>query len=91
MSLILPSIKILCLSTCEIFQICIYRHNVWQTSIRLAQSDESDTENGIVTSSSLTSLNISHNNVCFFFHRLHSFFPNCQKAVVLEGLRVVGF
>ncbi|VDN19130.1 unnamed protein product [Gongylonema pulchrum] len=40
------------------------RHNVWQRSVRLAQSDESDSENGSVTSAStLTSLNISNNNI----------------------------
>lgn len=47
----------------------VYRHNVWQTSIRLAQSDDSDIENGAVNSSSvLATLNLSHNNVSFSCH-----------------------
>lgn len=43
---------------------CTFRHNIWQTSIRLAQSDESDAENGPVSFSSMISVfNLSHNNV----------------------------
>ncbi|KAL3998140.1 Ankyrin repeats (3 copies) family protein [Acanthocheilonema viteae] len=40
------------------------RHNIWQTSVRLARSDESDAENGLVSCSSMISVfNVSHNNV----------------------------
>uniref|UniRef100_A0A915PJA2 non-specific serine/threonine protein kinase n=1 Tax=Setaria digitata TaxID=48799 RepID=A0A915PJA2_9BILA len=40
------------------------RHNIWQTNIRLARSDESDAENGPVTFSSAISIfNMSHNNI----------------------------
>ncbi|VDN03509.1 unnamed protein product [Thelazia callipaeda] len=40
------------------------RHNVWQTSIRLAQSDESDNENGTVSLfSTLSVLNLSRNYI----------------------------
>uniref|UniRef100_A0A915AF19 non-specific serine/threonine protein kinase n=1 Tax=Parascaris univalens TaxID=6257 RepID=A0A915AF19_PARUN len=38
------------------------RHNLWQASVRLARSDDSDTESGaVVSSSTLTLLNVSHN------------------------------
>uniref|UniRef100_A0A8R1XUT2 non-specific serine/threonine protein kinase n=1 Tax=Onchocerca volvulus TaxID=6282 RepID=A0A8R1XUT2_ONCVO len=40
------------------------RHNIWQTSIRLARSDESDAENGSLTFSSMISVfNVSYNNI----------------------------
>lgn len=40
------------------------RHNIWQSSVRLARSDESDAEGGtIISSSTLSSLNISHNQL----------------------------
>ncbi|EFO25986.1 TKL/LRRK protein kinase [Loa loa] len=40
------------------------RHNIWQTSIRLARSEESDTENGPLSFSSMISVfNVSHNNI----------------------------
>nr|CDP90956.1 Bm6044, isoform b [Brugia malayi] len=40
------------------------RHNIWQTSIRLARSEESDTENGPMFFSSMISVfNVSHNNI----------------------------
>ncbi|VDK83805.1 unnamed protein product [Litomosoides sigmodontis] len=40
------------------------RHNIWQTSIRLTQSDESNTDNGPLSFSSMISVfNLSHNNV----------------------------
>ncbi|VDK18526.1 unnamed protein product [Anisakis simplex] len=40
------------------------RHNLWQASVRLARSDESDTEGGtIISSSTLSILNLSHNNL----------------------------
>uniref|UniRef100_A0A9J2PYQ2 non-specific serine/threonine protein kinase n=1 Tax=Ascaris lumbricoides TaxID=6252 RepID=A0A9J2PYQ2_ASCLU len=40
------------------------RHNLWQASVRLARSDDSDTESGaIVSSSTLTLLNVSHNHL----------------------------
>ncbi|KAM3721655.1 Leucine-rich repeat serine/threonine-protein kinase [Dirofilaria immitis] len=40
------------------------RHNIWQMSIRLARSDESDAENGPMTFSSMISVfNVSHNNI----------------------------
>uniref|UniRef100_A0A0R3RFC1 non-specific serine/threonine protein kinase n=1 Tax=Elaeophora elaphi TaxID=1147741 RepID=A0A0R3RFC1_9BILA len=40
------------------------RHNIWQASIRLARSDESDGENGPVSfSSAISVFNVSHNNI----------------------------
>ncbi|KHN76857.1 Leucine-rich repeat serine/threonine-protein kinase 1 [Toxocara canis] len=40
------------------------RHNLWQASVRLARSDESDTEGGaIISSSTLSLLNVSHNQL----------------------------
>ncbi|CAG9533559.1 unnamed protein product [Cercopithifilaria johnstoni] len=40
------------------------RHNIWQTSIRLARSDESDAESGSISfSSTISVFNMSHNNV----------------------------
>lgn len=47
----------------------VLRHNLWQASVRLARSDDSDTEGGaIVSSSTLTLLNVSHNRVCCYWY-----------------------